>query len=125
MGETDDWAHAGRYDLYLESAKTSDDMIRQLELLLQSLPQYRDNTAFVMTTDHGRGHGPEGWKSHGADLPGSDQIWIAVWGPNVSAKGLVKDVAATQGQVAATVAKLLGLDFGGSDDRVAKPLPLN
>ncbi len=124
LGEADDWAHAGRYDLYLESARTNDDMIRQLELLTQSLPQYKDNTAFVITTDHGRGDGREGWKNHGSDLPGSDQIWIAVWGPNVPAKGLVKHVAATQGQVAATVAKLLGLDFNSLDARIAKPLSL-
>ncbi|QEG24025.1 alkaline phosphatase family protein [Mariniblastus fucicola] len=124
LGETDDWAHAGRYDLYLESARTSDDLLRQLEELTQSIPQYRDNTAFVLTTDHGRGDGREGWKSHGSDLAGSDQIWIAVWGPNVPAKGIVQDVTASQGQVAATVAKLLGLDFTASNERVSEALKL-
>ncbi len=123
LGETDDWAHAGRYDLYLESAKFNDDFIRQFWELTQQLEQYRNKTAFVITTDHGRGDGREGWKSHGSDLPGSDQIWIAVLGPNVDALGIRSNVDVTQGQVAATVAQLLGHDFTKSDARVAQPLP--
>ena len=32
LGETDDWAHAGRYDLYLESANQNDEFIRPTNL---------------------------------------------------------------------------------------------
>jgi hypothetical protein len=35
-----------------------------------------------------------------------------------------KDIDATQGQVATTVAHLLGHDISESDDRIAQPLPL-
>ena len=54
-GETDNWAHAGRYDLVLESAHHFDRFVGELWERLQSLPAYRDSTTFIITTDHGRG----------------------------------------------------------------------
>ncbi|MGE0761448.1 MAG: alkaline phosphatase family protein, partial [Pirellulaceae bacterium] len=80
LGETDEWAHARRYDLYLEAAQRSDRYLRELWELLQSLPQYRDRTALVLTTDHGRGITPRDWTSHGADVPEAEYIWIAALG---------------------------------------------
>ena len=122
LGETDDWAHAGRYDLYLDSARRNDDYIRQLWEAAQSLPQYADTTTLILTTDHGRGDSREGWKSHGLTIPGSDRIWMAVLGPDTQARGLLSKVSATQSQVAPTVAAVLGEDFTASDDRIAEPL---
>ncbi len=124
LGEPDDWAHVGRYDLYLDSARANDDFIRRLWEQAQSMDQYRDKTSLVIATDHGRGDGREGWKDHNARLPGSERIWIAVLGPEVQPLGLRKGIQASQGQVAATVAKLFGYDFREHDPRIAEPLPL-
>lgn len=124
LGETDDWAHAGRYDLYLEAAKTNDDYIRQLWEQAQSMSHYRDKTALLIATDHGRGDGREGWENHSAKLIGSERIWIAVMGAGVPALGVRQAVEATQGQVAATVAALLGYDFTTHAEGVAPPLSL-
>lgn len=123
LGETDDWAHDGRYDLYLDAAYRSDQYIKQLWETCQQLEQYRDKTTFVITTDHGRGDDREGWKSHGASIAGSEYIWIAVIGPGTKPLGQRANVAATQSQIAATVAALLGEDFAGTDERIAQPLP--
>lgn len=125
LGETDDWAHTGRYDLYLDSAKGNDNFIRRLWEQAQSMNQYRNKTSLVIATDHGRGDGREGWKDHNPKLVGSERIWIAVMGPNVQPLGVRSDVSATQGQVAATVAHLLGHDFRAADERIAQPLPLD
>lgn len=124
LGETDDWCHAGRYDLYLTSAHLVDDYLRELWTTLQSMPEYAGKTALLITTDHGRGSGPEGWKSHGVDYPGSQQMWMAAIGAGIPAKGVVEGVKATQAQTAATVAELLGLDFTTFDERIAAPLEL-
>ena len=124
FGETDDWAHAGRYDLYLDSARTTDDFIRRLWEQVQTMDQYRDKTSLVLTTDHGRGDGREGWKNHNSRLAGSERIWAAVLGPTVPPLGLRQGITASQGQIAATVAHLLGDDFSQHDQRVAAPLPL-
>jgi hypothetical protein len=124
LGETDDWAHAGRYELYLDAAAVADDQLRRLWETLQSMDEYRGKTSLVITTDHGRGDGPQGWKNHSVDIEGSNRMWIAVIGPDTPGRGVLKDVEATQSQVAATVAKLLGEDFTTHDSRVAKALEL-
>jgi hypothetical protein len=123
FGETDDWAHDGRYDLVLDAAHRTDDYLRRLWNLLQSQPQYAGKTSLVITTDHGRGDDRDGWRSHRADLPGSERIWIAVLGPDTPPVGLRQDVQVTQGQVAATVAELLGEDFRAISPQAAPALP--
>jgi len=123
-GETDSWAHSGRYDLVLTSARQVDRFIEQLWNTMQSMPQYRDKTTFIVTTDHGRGSGPVDWKEHGVDSPGSEDIWIAVLGPDTPALGERRNAPpVTQAQVAATVAALLGRDFRKAAPRAAAPLP--
>lgn len=124
LGETDEWAHGRKYDLYLDAAWRNDRFIRQLWDTAQSLPEYKDATALVLTTDHGRGDQPKDWTSHGRDVPVADRIWIAVMGPGVPASGVRANVNATQAQVAATVAALLGEDFTKAEPRVAPPLDL-
>jgi hypothetical protein len=111
-GETDNWAHAGRYDLVLDSAHQFDQFVKQLWETMQAIPQYRDQTTFILTADHGRGSGLEQWKQHGVEEKGSENIWIAVMGPDTKAQGERTSVpTVTQAQIAATVAALLGKDF--------------
>ena len=123
LGETDDWAHDGRYDQYLDAAYRSDQYIQQLWEACQQLDGYRGKTTFVITTDHGRGDDRDGWKSHGASVVGSEYIWISVIGPDTESLGQRANVKFTQSQVAATVAALLGEDFVAADKRIAPPLP--
>src|SRR5690606_30677692 len=115
--------HQGRYDLYLDAAWRNDRYIQQLWETAQAMPEYAGRTTLVLTTDHGRGDIRDGWKNHGVNNPGSDRIWIAVMGPDTPPRGIRSDTQVTQGQVAATVAALLGEDFAASDERIAPPLP--
>lgn len=124
LGETDDWAHQGRYDLYLDAAWRNDRALRQLWEKAQVLDAYAGKTSLVVVTDHGRGSGREGWKSHGKDLPGSQFIWMAALGPNIKSLGLRSKARVVQAQTAATVAGLLGLNYPTSDARIQPPLPL-
>jgi hypothetical protein len=110
--ETDTNAHGGRYDEYLTSANETDKRIGELWQWLQSQPQYKDQTTLLITTDHGRGNGKNGWKNHRLLLPGSGQIWFAVIGPDTPAFGEMKFAAKYfQKQVAKTVAAFLGLQY--------------
>jgi hypothetical protein len=123
-GETDNWAHSGRYDLVLESAHGFDHFVEQLWDLMQSMPEYRDQTTFILTTDHGRGSGLVDWKEHGADQKGSENIWIAILGPDTPARGERENTGlVTQSQIAATVAAFLGKDFAHDFPPAATPLP--
>ena len=59
LGETDDWAHDGRYDRVLEALARSDEYLKQLWTWLESQPEYRGRTHMLITTDHGRGRTPK------------------------------------------------------------------
>jgi hypothetical protein len=123
-GETDNWAHAGRYDLVLHSAHLFDQFVEELWNTLQRLPAYRDQTTFIITTDHGRGSGLSQWKEHGVEEPGSENIWIAVMGPDTAALGERRHTPEVhQAQIAATVAALLGKDYRHAVPVAAAALP--
>ena len=110
-GETDDYAHDAEYHHYLESAHRADQFISDLWDWVQNHPQYRNNTAFVITTDHGRGSGVQ-WTDHEAGVEGADEIWIALLGTGIPPLKEVSEGAALgQNQIAATVASLLGLSY--------------
>jgi hypothetical protein len=112
LGETDDWAHDGRYDHVLEAARASDQAIAQIWRTLQGMNQYRDKTTLIITVDHGRGTGQRSWRGHGAKVDGAEEIWMAFLGPDTPALGMRKDVPSiTAGQVAASVAAFLGEDY--------------
>jgi hypothetical protein len=121
LGETDEWAHMRRYDLYLEAANRSDRYVQELWELLQSLPQYSDKTTLVVTTDHGRGLGRD-WINHSAQTVGAEYIWIAALGPDVPPVGVRENLETTQSQIAATLAAVLGVNFGRAVPHAAKPL---
>jgi Metalloenzyme superfamily len=122
-GETDNWAHAGRYDLVLHSAHEFDRFVQQLWETMQAMPEYRDQTTFVITTDHGRGSGLVEWKDHGVEQKGSENIWIAVLGPDTEALGERTSAnPVTQAQIAATLAALLGKNYRSDVPAAAPPI---
>jgi hypothetical protein len=111
-GETDNWAHQGRYDLVLDSAQRMDQSVEELWNTMQAMPQYRGSTTFIITADHGRGSGPVEWKEHGVEEKGSENVWIAIMGPDTPPLGERTQVApVTQAQIAATVAAFVGKDY--------------
>jgi Type I phosphodiesterase / nucleotide pyrophosphatase len=123
LGDTDEQAHGGRYDRYLRAAHVADANLRRLWEELQSRPQYRGTTTLIITTDHGRGDAPVDWKSHGAEVKGSEAIWIGVIGPDTPALGeCIGTMLVTQGQVAATIAALLGEDYVAETPAAARPI---
>jgi hypothetical protein len=125
LGETDEWAHAGRYDQYLKAAHGVDRSLRTLWETVQSMPEYRGTTTLIVTTDHGRGDAPVEWKDHGRKTKGSDRIWIAVMGPDTPVRppdARRRPPRATQSQIAATLAAFLGLDYRAFAPRAAPPI---
>jgi hypothetical protein len=122
LGETDEWGHGRRYDLYLDAARNGDQYLADLWKLLQSMPEYKDKTSLLITTDHGRGDTRVNWTDHGKDVPTAEFIWIAVLGPDTPPLGVREGVEATQSQVAATIAHLLGENFNAASPKSAQPL---
>ena len=107
-GETDDFAHDGDYDHYIESANVNDQMIKELWEYTQEDPYYKNQTTFIITTDHGRGEG-EAWHDHGNDVKGASDTWIMMFGNKV--KKINPKGQFYNDQIAATLAKILDFEY--------------
>lgn len=124
-GETDDFAHDGRYDQMLISARRTDAFIAELWATLQADRAYAGRTTLIVTTDHGRGAGaiPTDWKGHGKPLwPRSDETWFAAMGPGIGTTAPAGCGGANQ--VAATALRALGLDWKDFDPQAGAPLAI-
>jgi hypothetical protein len=120
--ETDDWAHAKRYDRVLDMISATDGFLNRLWTTLQSMPEYRNATTLIVTSDHGRGSTLADWSGHGSKVPGADKIWIAILGPDTPAAGEVA-THAEQRDIAPTIIKLLGLNPADYRGATGHPIP--
>ena len=112
-GETDEWAHGGKYRSYLDAARQVDAWIKQIWNFIENDPQYKNKTALFITTDHGRGDlTKKEWRDHGKDVVDAYQIWFAAMGVGIPSKGEMKnDIQLYQDQFAQTMAKLMGYTY--------------
>ncbi|MCC7373235.1 MAG: alkaline phosphatase family protein [Verrucomicrobiales bacterium] len=120
FGETDDWAHEARYERHLWAAHEFDRFLARLWASLEADPTYRGSTALLITVDHGRGPAPVAWKDHGRQIADSAYIWFAALGPDIAPLGERRNVPMVrQGQIAATVAALIGENFPAASPAAA------
>lgn len=125
-GETDDFAHDGNYQAYLKSANRTDSFIEEIWKFIKGDPFYKGQTTLIITTDHGRGTEPiDTWRNHGSKVPECDKVWLMALGERIKSKGEIKSIEQLySNQIAASIAKLLGinvndLDIGPAFDFVA------
>jgi len=120
-GETDDFAHDGKYDAYLRSANRTDEFIQKLWNFTQQDAFYKEKTTFIITTDHGRGTTPlDTWKHHGNTIKNTDQVWVIAFGNKIEVKGeIVSEEQLYTNQIAASVAKILDIQI--PKDSIGKP----
>ena len=111
LGEGDEWAHSGRYDLYLDATLRADRFIQRLWETVESLPEYKGRTTLLITTDHGRGATTADWTDHGRKVPAAETTWMAAMGPGVAPLGTRASITVTTSQLAATIAAVVGENF--------------
>lgn len=122
LSETDEWAHSGNYEHYLQAAHNADKYIHKLWETVQSLPAYQDKTTFIIACDHGRGGGAD-WKDHGESVAGAEKTWLAVIGPDTRPLGERTNIPqVTHSQIAATLAALLGEDYQTAVPKSGSPI---
>lgn len=121
FGDTDEFAHAGEYDLYLDAIHWTDLYIRRIVEFCESDPFYKGKTTYLLTCDHGRGRG-EGFRSHGESVRGSNETWFMAFGKGIPVLGETSDngVFYTK-QLAATIADILGVDFTPGNGEKCQP----
>lgn len=142
LGDTDEFAHMGHYEHYLEAVNRDDDFIAEVWRMAQADPAYRGKTTLIVTTDHGRGAtgaGGAAWTEHGsaesvrldpagftipdpAGFPGSEAIWLAAIGPAIHAAPQ-GSACLGQNQIAASALTALGQDWKAFDSGAGAPLP--
>jgi hypothetical protein len=123
LGETDDWAHDGRYDRVLETYARTDRYLQQLWTWLQAQDDYRGRTHLLITTDHGRGRAADDWRSHGAKIEGARHVWMAFVTPRLARRGEWSNhPPLSTSQAAATMAGWLGLDWRAQRPAAGQPI---
>ncbi len=121
-GDTDDFAHDGKYDEYILASTRTDRFIKEVWDYLQSDTFYANKTNLIITTDHGRGVSPDDWQHHASvvavkgymkalghfehGIVGSENVWIAAIGPNIR-KPLSSEFSASTIQITPTIYSLL------------------
>jgi phosphopentomutase len=124
FGQSDDWAHADRYDRLLDYLHLVDGLLKELWETLQATDMYRGRTTLILTTDHGRGRTAGDWVEHDAQVPGSEDIWIAVVGPetpDVGEMGAAPTVY--QSDIAATILQFFDLEYRSFNPDAGPPIP--
>jgi hypothetical protein len=140
-GETDDFAHDGKYDEYISAAKRTDRFISELWQMIQSTPSHKDNTVLFIAVDHGRGSEPiETWQHHASKtsvsgymsalskyengIEGSEAVWMAAMGPGIASQGLITTGAncLSNNRIAATLLELLEQDYQSLNPNMGAPM---
>jgi hypothetical protein len=112
-GETDEFAHEGAYNHYLDAAHQFDAWVGEIWDFVNADPAYKGKTTLLITTDHGRGDANKyQWTSHGQKVADCHEIWYAMLGANVPAVGEVKTKEQVfQRELIHKVAQAMGITF--------------
>lgn len=90
-GDTDEFAHEGTYNHYLDAAHRVDSWISEIWNFVSTDPEYKGKTTLLITTDHGRGDVIKSeWTSHGEKVKDCHEIWFAMIGSQVPILGEVR-----------------------------------
>ncbi len=125
FGDTDEFAHGRKYDEYLRITNCCDKYIRRIVETCESDPFYKGKTTYLLTCDHGRGYRGN-FTGHGAGNRGSENTWFMAFGKGVEKLGETSENGPfyTQ-QLAATIAKVLGIDFTPDNGVKQEPIDPN
>ncbi|MFM7023356.1 MAG: alkaline phosphatase family protein [Flavobacteriales bacterium] len=123
LKEPDYSGHAGDWDGYLKGIQAGDRYVYELWQAIQKDPQYKDQTALLVTSDHGRHLDgvKSGFTNHGDECEGCRHINLLALGPDFK-KNLVLDSLRNQKDIAATVAYILGFSMPSSKGEVMMEL---
>lgn len=121
FGDCDEWAHAKKYDFYLDAANATDAFIRDIYETCEADKFYQGKTTYIITCDHGRGEGSE-WSDHGSKVKGSEATWVMLFGKGINPLGeTVNNGPFYTKQIAATIANILDVEFTPEDGSKLAP----
>ena len=104
---TDIAGHSKKWNYYTASLQKADSLVYELWTFLQSNSSYRNNTIFVITTDHGR-HSDRFW-GHGCKCDGCKHVILFISGPGVP-EGKIDQRKYNQIDILPTIGNLINLE---------------
>lgn len=119
FNDTDDEAHNGEWEHYLQGIRDADAFLRELTGFLEAHPFYRGQTTVIVTTDHGRGIG-EQWRDHGPTIAESEYAWFYASGPKIPADGIVTIEGASHAVVRPMILEAMGVERSEEGTQVAR-----
>ncbi|WP_010254384.1 sulfatase-like hydrolase/transferase [Myroides injenensis] len=123
LKDVDSYGHAKRYADYIRAITRTDESIKTIWNDIQSLPNYKDKTTFIVTNDHGRhtqGH-KDGYVNHGDSCDGCRHIEFFALGPDFKQNTIINDNY-EQIDVASTMAELLDVELPHAKGKVIKAI---
>jgi len=122
FGDTDEFAHGGKYDEYIRATNYCDYYIRRIVETCESDPFYKGKTTYLLTCDHGRGYRGN-FTGHGAGTRGSENTWFIAFGKGVEKLGETENNGPYYNkQLASTIANVLGVDFTPDNGEKTDPI---
>lgn len=107
LGDTDEHAHHGDYDAYVEALSEADAFLGRLREVLDRMGPRGQRTHLVVTADHGRA---DDFRSHGGATPEAGRVWLVASGPGIAARGHVASSRVRHlADVAPTLRTIMGL----------------
>jgi phosphoglycerol transferase MdoB-like AlkP superfamily enzyme len=103
-----DYVHWGNLHHYTRAVSIMDDGLKQIVAAVDSDPEYRDNTVFVVVPDCGRDSNPfvSVPCQHHFNTRSAHEIFTLMFGPGI-AKGQVVDKHVDQIQIASTIGHVM------------------
>jgi hypothetical protein len=123
LKDPDICGHKRDWDGYLKSIYNCDALAANLWEWIQSKPAFANQTALIITNDHGRhiDGRMEGFISHGDGCSGCRHIGFLALGPDFRRNAVVH-TRHTQSDIAATIARLLGVELDRSEGEAISEL---
>ena len=106
-----DYVHWGNMTHYTRGISIIDDGIRQLVSTVESEPEYRDNTVFIIVPDCGRDSNPLAAVpcQHHFNSRSSHEIWALLFGPGITRRTVIEG-RVDQTSLASTVGQIMGFE---------------
>jgi len=121
LPEVDGAGHRGKWYLYLQAIVQVDTIIYEICQKIWQDPYYKDNTAIIITADHGRclDGVNQDFKSHGGTCFGCRRLPFLIIGPGIKQNHTVTR-RAFQRDLAPTLAKMFGIQTEYTRGRVLR-----
>ncbi len=119
--DVDSWGHTENWTEYLLSITRADNIVFEVCKKIWQDPFYKDNTAIIITSDHGRCMDGvnKGFAEHGGSCFGCRRLPFLMMGPNIKKNGEVS-ARVYQRDLAPTVAAMLGIEADFARGRVLR-----